>query len=333
MYRDTTRLARAEADARRATELEPDESEGHMALAQIVQHRGRTQEAVAELRGVVERNQHNAETFKLLGEAYGKLGELTLARKSYMTALELQPSGPRVWRSYGSFLLLKAADFVGAEAAYRRELELSPQDNKGYEDVAAALIKQCRYAEAVALYAERPDPKAQSVTLHATRGVALFFSGNPNGAMRDFLEGVKLSPENGPRRLSLGDSYLQLGRREDALREFREASRLLERELVSQPDDLTLRAMFAMTLAKCGEFERALDEIERTEAAHPERQADAMHWLAKALALCGERERALDAIETLVRTGYYKCVVSVEEEFASLRAEPRFRSLLSTSSD
>ena len=55
----------------------------------------------------------------------------------------------------------------------------------------------------------------------------------------------------------------------------------------------------------------------------------------KPIGRCGPVEIIGDVsmIETLVRTGYYKCVVSVEEEFASLRAEPRFRSLLSTSSD
>jgi serine/threonine-protein kinase len=282
---------------------------------------------------VVERNEHNAETLKLLGEAHAKLGDMTQARKSYRAALALQPSGPRVWRSYGNFLLQKAADFAGAENAYRREIELSPQDNKGYEDLAVALIQQCRYAEAVELYADRPDPQAHSVGLHANRGVALFFSGNPDGAMRDFLEAVKLTPEHGPRRLSLGDAYLQLGRREDAVREYQEGRRLLERELVSQPDDLMLRATFAMAIAKCGEFERALAEIERCEAAHPERQADALHSLAKALALCGERARALDSIQTLVRAGYSKCLLQVEPEFASLRGDPRFRSLTASSAD
>jgi tetratricopeptide (TPR) repeat protein len=151
--------------------------------------------------------------------------------------------------------------------------------------------------------------------------------------MRDFLECVKLAPENGLRRLSLGDAYLKLGRPEDALREYREGRRLLERELVSQPDDLALRATLAMALAKSGEFERALAEIERCAAARPERQADALHDLAKALALCGERERALDAIRTLVQVGYSKCLLRAEEEFASLRAEPGFRSLLSSNSD
>jgi len=333
MYRDTTRLPRAEADARRATELSPDEREGHMALAQIVQNRGRTQEAVLELRGVIARNEHNAETFKLLGEAYAKLGDLAQAPKCYRAALKLQPSGPRVWRSYGRFLLLTAGDLAGAEQAFRREIELSPQDNKGYEDLAAVFVLQCRYAEAVALYADRPDPQGRGTTLHKNRGAALFFSGNPEGAMRDFLEGVKLAPEDGNSRQSLGDAYLLLGRREDAVREYREARRLLERELVSQPDDLRLRADFAMALAKSGEFELALAEIERCEAAHPERQVEALHVLAKALALCGERGRALDAIQTLVKAGYSKCLLRVEEEFASLRAEPRFRSLLSPSEE
>jgi len=331
--RDTTRLVRAEADARRATELAPEEHEGHLALAQIVQHRGRTLEAVTELRGVIASNENNAETFKLLGEAYAKLGDNARARRSYRAALELQPSGPRVWRSYGNFLLTKASDLSGAERAYRREIELSPQDNKGYEDLAVALIQQCRYTEAVAQYAERPDPQATSMALHANRGVALFFSGDYAGALRDFLEAVKAQPENGRRRLNLGDAYLKLGRREEAGREYQEARRLLGRELVAQPDDVYLRSLFALSIAKCGDSERALAEIERCEAAHPERQADALHEIARALALCGERERALRALKTLTRSGYSKCLLRAEEEFVGLRNDPGFRALMAASVD
>ncbi len=331
--RDTTRLALAEADARRATELAPGESEGHLALAQIVQHRGRTLEAVAELRGVVARNEHNAETYKLLGEAYAKLGDMKNARRSYRSALELQPSGPRVWRSYGNFLLAKAADLAGAEHAFRREIELSPQDNKGYEDLAAALIQQCRYAEAVASYADRPDPRATSMALHSNRGVALFFSGDHAGALRDFLEAVKAQPENGRQRLNLGDAYLQLGRREEALREYHDARSLLGRELVAQPDDVHLRAQFAMSIAKTGDFGRALAEIERCEASHSERHADALHSLAKALALCGERDRALRALKILTRAGYSKCLLRAETEFVTLRDDSKFRALMAGSVD
>ena len=60
---------------------------------------------------------------------------------------------------------------------------------------------------------------------------------------------------------------------------------------------------------------------------------EALHVLAKALALCGERGRALVAIQTLVKAGYSKCLLRVEEEFASLRAEPKFRSLVSPTTD
>jgi tetratricopeptide (TPR) repeat protein len=333
LLRDTTRLAKGEADARRAVELEPDEAEGRLALAQILQNRGRTREALGELRGVAARNQYNAETFKLLGECYAKLGDVKNARDSYQSALELQPTGPRVWRSYGNFLLLKAGDLAGAESAFRREKELAPDDNKGYEDVAAALIMQCRYLEAVAEFASRPEPQRKSVTLHANRGVALYFSGDHTSALRDFLEGVNQAPENADRRLVLGDVYMKLGRRVDAVNEYREARRLLERELVNQPDDVATRASFAMALAKTGDFPRALLEIDRCEAAKLEKHIKVLHVVAKALALCGERDRALGALKTLVNAGFSRCLLKAEDEFESLKGDPRFQQLVSPGVD
>ena len=108
---------------------------------------------------------------------------------------------------------------------------------------------------------------------------------------------------------------------------------MLERELVNQPDDIGLRATYAMTLAKVGDFERALTEVERCEASRPERHVDALHDLAKTLALCGERERAMRSLQVLVDAGYSRCLLRVEDEFASLQGEPRFRKLMAAAVD
>jgi len=326
---DTTLLARAERDARQAVRLAPEELDGWRALGRVLRERGRAAEAVAALHEIVERNERDAEALSLLGAAYRQLGDMERADFYLMEALEVQPEAPKLWRSYGIFLLASRADFAGAERAFRREIALRPEDNRGWEDLAAAFTQQCRYDEAVATYAKLPKPAAGSLDLHGNRGTAYYFAGHYDLALRDYLEAVAQRPDDGHWRLNLGDCYAHLGRLEEALHEYRLARGLLERELLAAPDDLAKRSSFAMGLAKAGESARARAEIERCWQANPVGDATVMHNLAKAHAVCGDGERALRALEVLVAAhDFSKCRLRAEDEFEPLHADARFRKLV-----
>lgn len=328
-HTDTTRLALAERDARQAIVLAPRELDGHRSLGRILRERGRSREAIAALTRLVELNENDAEALSLLGSAYAQTGDMQRADLHFVRALEVQPGSPRLWRSYGIFLLMRVGDFRGAERAFRREIALRPDENRGYEDLAATFAQQCRYAEAVETYAHLPQPQAGSLDLHGNRGTAYFFAGNFRLALRDYLEAVSQRPDDGHWRLNLGDCYAHLGRLQDAMREYATACVYLERELLATPDDLAKRSAWAMGLAKAGRIEQARTEIDRCYQANPVGDATAMHHLAKALAICGDTERALGALEVLVTAhDYSKCRLRVEDEFEGLRADARFRKLV-----
>ncbi len=329
VHTDTTLLARAEADARQAVRLAPEELTGYRALGRVLRERGRAAEAVAALHQIVERNGRDAEALSLLGAAYRQLGDMERADFYLKEALDVQPEAPKLWRSYGIFLLASRADFAGAERAFRREIALRPEDNRGWEDLAAALTQQCRYAEAVATYARLPNPQAGSLDLNGNRGTAYFFTGRYDLALKDYLEAVSQRPDDGHWRLNLGDCYAHLGHLDLALREYRLARGLLERELLAAPDDLAKRSAFAMGLAKAGETARARAEIDRCWQGNPVGDATVMHNLAKAHAVCGDGERALRALEVLVAAhDFSTCRLRAEDEFEPLHADARFRKLV-----
>lgn len=327
--RDTSALARAGTDARAAAALAPAEIEGRIALARVLRERGRGAGAVAELRAVLAINDRHAEAYSLLGSAYQQLGNLDGARGCYETAVTLQPASPRAWRALGAFLAMSVDDYAGAERAFRREIALTPDRNRGYEDLAATYGFQCRYAEALATYAKRPHPEERSVDFHNNRGTAYFFSGRYREALDDFLQAVSESPHQGDWRMGLGDCYAHLGRGADARREYAQACRDLAAELAASPGDLERRARYAMGLAKAGRAGDARAEVGRCVAADPWRDAKVVHLLARAAALCGDRDLAFAALDTLAGArGFAPCLLRVEEEFAGLRADPRFRRVL-----
>jgi serine/threonine protein kinase/tetratricopeptide (TPR) repeat protein len=327
--RDTTRLAPAEMDARKAAKMPASEIEGRVALARILRERGHAAECIGELRAVLLLNDRNADAYIELGNAYAKLGEMDHAREYHRQSVELQPANPRAWRAYGRFLLQTVSDLPEAEKAFRMEIKLAPEANRGYETVALVLMQQCRYAEALAMYARRPKPDAKSPDLAGNRGTSYFFNGNYDLALKDFLEAVSGSPEDGVWRINLGDVYTHLGRRGDALREYRLAQGYFERDMATDPEDVVGRSRYAKALAKSGDGARARHEIDRCVAADPWRNAEAVHDLAMALTICGERERALAALDTLVNArGFSPCLVAVEDEFAGLHEDPRFLKLV-----
>jgi tetratricopeptide (TPR) repeat protein len=327
--RDTTRLAPAEEDARRAAHTASSEIEGRIALARILRERGRTPESIDELRAVLRLNDRAAEAYTQLAVDYGKLGDMDRAREYFRQARELQPASPQAWRAYGRFLLLTAADFAGAEEAFRQEIKLLPDANRGYEGLALVYTRQCRYPEAIATYARLPKPGERSLDLAGNRGTAYFFNGNYDLALKDFLDAVSGSPEDGNWRINLGDCYAHIGRRDDALREYRLAQRYFERDMAADPEDRTGLSHHAKSLAKSGDLARAREEAARCAATNPWRDAEVAHDLAMTFAICGERERALAALDTLVNgRGFSPCLLRAEDEFVSLRGDRRFRSLV-----
>lgn len=316
-------------DARQAVKFTASELDGRLALARILLERGRTAEAIAELRSVLRLNEGVAEAYSLLGAAHRNLGDMDQARRYFQSAVEAEPSSPKAWRALGRFLLLSTADFAAAEKALRMEIQLNPAENRGYEDLAAGYVLQCRYADAIATYAKLPKPGARSLDLANNRGTAYFFNGNFDLALRDFLAAASDAPEDGDWRMSTGDCYARTGHRDDALREYALARRFFERDLVANAGDLDRRARYALSLARCGDLARSREEVDRCVAANPWRDTEVVHYLAKSLAICGERERALAALDTLVNArGASKCLLAVEDEFAGLRADRRFRALV-----
>ncbi len=322
---DSTWIALAERDARRAAASAPSEIEGRLALAKVLQERGRAAEAVEQLRLVLTRNDRLADAHAALGAALRQSGDLAAARRSFLRAVELQPDSPSLWRSWGTFLLLGAADLPAAERAFLKAIELAPGENRGYELLAATYTMECRYDEALATYARVPKPEAFNIDARSNRATAFYFARRWTEALAEFREVVAAMPDDGTWRINLGDCYQHVGRRDEAVAQYDSACRLFERDLLVNPGSAALQARLAASLAKAGDLARSR-ALTREAFARLPADAEVLHDLAKALVLCGERERALAAIDTLVLArGFAPCLLRAEDEFGVLADEPRFR--------
>lgn len=231
-------LREALAWYQRAVDLDPDFAEGHIALAEVY--------ALLFDRAALER-----ETFA--GPARSAIGR----------ALELDPDSSRAHSALG-FYRQSMMDRSGAEAAYRRAIELSPYDsvaNGGYGYLLMYSLR--RPAEAVQ-YLERALATDPLWPLAKSRlGGALAAAGRTDEALALLRAGVEADPRYADNYWRLGEVYsLSLGRMDEGIRWYARAIALEpERWMFSEVARLHLNV---------SDTDAAARWVEQIECVHPD---------------------------------------------------------------
>ena len=147
-------------------------SEGEYALSK----------AVGYFDQAIEKDQNFALAYAGLADAYNKLSWYVSADQSFAKAevaakkaLALDPNLAAAYRSLAVAIQVYEWDFSGADAAFRRSIELNPNDSVTYRWHAEELLMMGRNQEASDEWrrAQQVDP---SSTLHDTLGHVYFYS-------------------------------------------------------------------------------------------------------------------------------------------------------------
>lgn len=166
----------------------------------------------------------------LQGQAFLRDLEYEQALEELQSAAKLDPALPRL-----SFWLglahLKLTHYKEAAAAFSAESQRSPQDFATQYYLAEALeaagqLVQARAQLDVALKLDSQAPEA-----NALLGKLLFKQGKVAEAVKPLEAAVAKTPNDHERRYWLARAYQQLGRKEEAAREFAEVQRLKAEQL------------------------------------------------------------------------------------------------------
>lgn len=96
---------------------------------------GRTKEAIALLRPVLQRKDLDPEAAVLAAACLGAEGQYAEAARVDRMLCDSDPANPQGWNSLG-FDLLNAGDLPGAMEAYSRAIELDPTRASGHYNLA-----------------------------------------------------------------------------------------------------------------------------------------------------------------------------------------------------
>jgi tetratricopeptide (TPR) repeat protein len=269
---------------------------------------------------LVEEQKSGARTFR--ANTLDMLGRYDEAVEAYE---EVIAETPEWWEAHANLGICHARNGqpARAEAAFRRGLEDCPGSPEIRDELAAHLLSERRdLPEALRLSEEAVALGRDEIRHLHTLGEARLAIGDESGAAEAYSAMLALDPEN-------PEAHLELGLLYEARGEAREAEEHFVESLKSDPANPRALYSYASLYYAADDLETAEELLVRAVASDA-RYSPALSALASIRARHGDYRDALDYIEKAVEAGesdveHFKSAL----EFAPLRADPRFRSLLS----
>ena len=188
-------LARAEETLQESIKTE-DVATGHMLLGELYLSMKRHDEAEAEL--LTAKNMGGTPDEEKAIEA--GLGNIAMNRENFANAIphyqrviEIDPDYPGIWFNLG-FANRLLGNFVEAEQAYKRGIEIEPTDIRPYSELTAIYMNRPDQELARAIVAQGVHANPESAHLHALYASVLSELGEARNAQRELQEAESLDP-------------------------------------------------------------------------------------------------------------------------------------------
>jgi TolB-like protein/DNA-binding winged helix-turn-helix (wHTH) protein/Tfp pilus assembly protein PilF len=208
-------------------------------------------------------------------------------------------------------------DWVGAEAAVRRAIQLKPSSAMAHNEYTRLLLSLGRFPEAITMAQKTLalDPNAPVYWL--TEGVVLYNMRRLDDAEARFVRALELEPDFSSARRRLVRLYLVQGRLDEAREMFRQLEQQPSRNSIR-----VLRAQFEAMAGRAAEARRLLASAEDADLVRDLPAAAATH-----IAL-GDRAAAMAALKRAVEERAVQPLSFGAPELDALREDPEFAALL-----
>jgi tetratricopeptide (TPR) repeat protein len=165
----------------------------------------------------------------LLREQVAATGFAEAARRSGTFEMLDSEASPEAASALGEGIsLFRSGDFEGAVEAFRRAVELDPDNAQAYVSLGSAYLRINRPAEAARAFRRASDLDPDSAMAHVGLGQAHKLSGDPDNAIAELNRALELDPENADATYTLALVHMDLGNIE-------EEARALERTVAIDP--------------------------------------------------------------------------------------------------
>jgi len=242
------------------------------------------------------------------------------ARPLLKRAIEIDDQLDIAHMLMGRLLMDTDWDWSGAEAEFKRAIEISPNSAEAHYRYALLLNNLLRNAEAIAeiKVAEELDPL--SVAVSQVAGSILYYAGRNREAIERLERAIEIDPNAAFAHENLGLARCQEGDVDAGVAEIKRAMEL-------DPNNVMFRTDLCYAYAKAGRSGEAREVLALVEADQPGSGSDRVPPMALAgmYASLGETDRAVEWLrKAFEEHSPYLCALKVERWFDGIRTDPRF---------
>ena len=137
-----------------------------------------------------------------LGNYYFAQQDMPKAIEHYRKATELAPGYSPAFNILG-YAYRQNVDYANAEKAFKRYIELIPNDPNPYDSYAELLLKMGRFDESIAQYRKALAIDANFINSYQGIGAALLYQGKPDAAAAELQKITAKARNDGERRTAL----------------------------------------------------------------------------------------------------------------------------------
>ncbi len=238
-----------------AHDLDPDDPDAAVLLAQTYELFGRTEEAANAWRQAIALDPDDANLHSYLGSTLKRLDRTEEAVEAYGSAAALDPERADVRRTRGQ-LLIGMGQHAEALEVLAEAVQLAPDEPTAYAYQGLALVHLGRGEEALETSQKALELRPDTAPFHNLTGLALMILKRYEEALAAFTRAVELDPDHHDYHDSRGWVLTRLDRREEAVAAYERAAEL-------NPGDPAQHNSLANTLRSVGRFDDARRAAER----------------------------------------------------------------------
>jgi tetratricopeptide (TPR) repeat protein len=301
--KDPSWAARADQAIQRASALDSESRAIRKSEAVFYQNTGRSDAAERTLRAVIAQWPNDDEAHRLLSSVLDDQDRSIEAAAELQQAIALRPTN---WINYlvQGNTRFDGQHFAEAVESYRRVLSIQPDNVWAITNLGAAYWRLGEREKAIAVYQSAP---VRDDAILGNMALFYFDMGQYGKAAEAWQQALTLAPNDDVKHGNLGDAYSRLGRKSEALEQYRLAADRSSDRLMVNPANAMVLARHAVYDAKLGRSEAVQHAIEAVRLSPDDptvlykravvhcllnQPQEAVIWLRRAIAKQYPRESA-----------------------------------------